>query len=187
MLYIAFSMRAMQGLRGGPDWVAWGDLRYNVEAKAEDPAKATEAELLQMLQAFLIERFQMKYHFETKETSGFALMLGKNGPKLKESKSELVDVTFSPTFKPVPGQPVTLTARRVSMEKLAAIFTQTNERPVIDSTGLAGAYDFTLSWDETAGPTLSTALQQQLGLRFESQKVPISTMVLESAQKPPAN
>jgi uncharacterized protein (TIGR03435 family) len=59
--------------------------------------------------------------------------------------------------------------------------------PVIDKTGLTGDYDFTLSWDETDGPQLSTALQQQLGLKFESQKVPISFLIVESAQKPTEN
>jgi uncharacterized protein (TIGR03435 family) len=59
--------------------------------------------------------------------------------------------------------------------------------PVVDKTGLRGDYDFTLSWDETNGPALSTALQEQLGLKFESQKVQISMFVIESAQKPTGN
>jgi uncharacterized protein (TIGR03435 family) len=59
--------------------------------------------------------------------------------------------------------------------------------PVIDKTGLAGTYDFTLAWDETDGPTLATALQEQLGLKFESQKVPVPFFIIESAKKPSEN
>src|SRR5689334_9635219 len=50
--------------RGGPSWVFEGDVRFNIEAKAEDPAKTTEHQLLQMLQALLVERFQLKFHIE---------------------------------------------------------------------------------------------------------------------------
>jgi uncharacterized protein (TIGR03435 family) len=72
------------------------------------------------------------------------------------------------------------------MPKLADLLTGLGD-PVIDKTGLTGDYDFTLSWDETDGPQLSTALQQQLGLKFESQKVPASFLIIESAQKPTEN
>jgi uncharacterized protein (TIGR03435 family) len=59
--------------------------------------------------------------------------------------------------------------------------------PGIDKTGLDGVYDFTLSWDDDAGPTLPTVLREQLGLRMEPQKVPISNFVIDSAQRPSAN
>ena len=59
---------------------------------------------------------------------------------------------------------------------------------VLDKTGLTGSYDFELSWDEEAGPSLSTALREQLGLRLEPQKdVPGSFFIVDSAQKPEAN
>ena len=61
------------------------------------------------------------------------------------------------------------------------------DRPVIDKTGLPGAYNFALSWDETPGPSLVTALPEQLGLRFESERVPVSLFVIDSAQKPTQN
>jgi uncharacterized protein (TIGR03435 family) len=59
--------------------------------------------------------------------------------------------------------------------------------PGADKTELAGEYDFTLSWNEQEGPDLSTALREQLGLRMEAQKVPVSVFVVDSAQKPSAN
>ena len=79
-----------------------------------------------------------------------------------------------------------MTVRHYSMAMLADALTVFGD-PIFDKTGLTGAYDFTLSWDETNGPQLSTALQQQLGLKLESEKVPGSFIIIDSAQKPSAN
>ncbi len=185
MLSIAFKLRSMQLIQGGPDWVMTGDDRFNVEAKAEDP-KATEEQLLQMLQALLIERFDVKLHRETKQMPGFAMIVAKNGPKLKKAKGDEVNASFSPSFKPVAGQSNTLTALAYSMPMLADLLTQFGQ-PVLDKTGLPGAYDFKLTWDDNAGPTLSTALNEQLGLKFEAEKVPVSYVIVESAKKPTEN
>jgi len=181
---IAWNLRQMQFIKGGPDWALTGFDRYTIQAKAEDPAKATEAQLLEMLQTLLVERFKLKFHLETSEKAGFALVVGKNGPKLKPAKSEDVWVSFGAQLKPFPGQPVDLTTRKFSMAMLANLLSQIGPSQVVDKTGLTGEYDVTLSWDETNGPALSTAVQEQLGLRFEPQKVPISMFVIDSAEKP---
>jgi len=185
LIFFAYKLRSMSMLKAGPDWVASGDDRYDVEAKAENP-KATEAELLQMLQNLLNERFHLKFHRETHDMQGFELLLAKNGPKLKESKAEEARFSISPSGKPIPGQLNTLTAQKYSMTQLADLLAQFGP-PVLDKTGLTGDYDFTISGDDTNGPVLSTALQQQLGLKFEAEKVPVSFFVVESAQKPTAN
>jgi uncharacterized protein (TIGR03435 family) len=179
----AYRVRSMGQISGGPDWIR--DYRYNIDAKAEDPTKATEEQLLQMLQALLTERFGLKMRREMKDMPGYALIVAKNGPKLREAKGQDVSFHFGPNGKPGRG-PNSLTARKQSMPMLADILTMFGE-PVIDKTGLTGTYDFTLSWDETDGPTLGTALQEQLGLKFESQKVPVPFYVIESAKKPTEN
>ncbi len=186
MLGIAFQLHSMGLIKAGPDWVMRGDDRFNVEAKVEDPTKATEAQLLEMLQALLIERFHMKFHRETKDMPGFALEVAKNGPKLRQTQGEDVGWDYGGLGKSAPGQPMMINVRKYSMPMFASLLTQFGQ-PVVDKTGLAGTYDFTLSWDETNGPQLSTALQQQLGLKFESQKVPVSLIVIESAEKPTEN
>jgi uncharacterized protein (TIGR03435 family) len=193
MISIAWNMGSMQLIKSGPDWIGRGDERFNVEAKAEDPSKATQQQLLTMLQNLLLERFQMKYHLETTETAGFALTVAKNGPKLQESKSQETAVVFSApdgsvVFKPSPGRPTSMKARKVAMAMLVNILSGIGGKGQgIDQTGLKGAYDFTLSWDEDAGPSLATALREQLGLRLESVKVPTSYFVVDSAQRPSAN
>lgn len=178
-------------LKTGPDWIQRGEVRFDVQAKAEDP-KATEQQLLAMLQNLLVERFRLKFHSEASETSGLALTVAKGGPKLKPSESEETVAAFAGPngerlARPVPGQPVSLTVRKFSLAALTNVLTLLGSGPVQDKTGLGGTYDFTLSWDENAGPALSTALREQLGLSLESTKVPVSTFVVDSAEQPTAN
>lgn len=186
LIGIAYEIRSMEFLQGGSDWVKSGDVRFNIEAKAEDP-NATEAQLIKMLQALLAERFQLKFHRETIQAPGFALVVAKNGPKLTASKGDEVStIKFSP-FKPREDGPNSATARNCTTAMLAADLTQIQPRPVNDETALTGSYDFKLSWDEVAGPSLVTALQEQLGLRLEAKKVPVSIFVVDSAEKPGGN
>jgi uncharacterized protein (TIGR03435 family) len=174
-------------ITGGPDWVKSGDERFNIEAKVEDPTKATQQQLEAMLQALLIDRFKLKFHREQKDVPGFALVIAKNGSKLKETKSEEVVMSIREAVKPIPGQPIAIKARKYSMPRLADLLTRFGPRQIIDATGLPGAYDFELSWDETAGPSLFSALQEQLGLRLEPRKVPVSYFVIDSARRPTEN
>lgn len=181
----AYQLHSTALIKSAPDWIARGFDRYNIEAKAEDPAKTTEAELLQMLQNLLIERFDLKFHRENIERPGFALVAGKNGSKLKLSTAGEAALNFGPgQEKPMPNSPISMRVRKCSMETLATMLSQLGSGPVLDKTGLKGEYDFVLSWDDSAGPSLSTALQEQLGLRLESQKVPVSFFVVDSAKKP---
>ena len=186
MLFIAYHLHSMGLITGGPDWVKSGDDRFNIEAKVEDPTKATEVQLYEMLQALITERFSLKFHRETKQLPGFSMIVAKNGPRLKEAKGGEEVFAFGPNGKPRPSGLNEVTARGYTMAKLAEILSAFY-KPVVDSTGLTGAYDFKLSWDEDAGPTLATALQEQLGLKLEPQKVPVSYVIVESAQKPSEN
>jgi uncharacterized protein (TIGR03435 family) len=183
LIFIANRARSMAQISGGPDWIKSD--RFNVDAKVEDPSKATEEELLQMLQALLTERFSLKLRRETRDMPGYGLIVAKNGPKLHEAKGDEVSGRFGPNFKPGPG-PNTFTARAYSMPMLADVLMFLGD-PVVDKTGLAGKYDFTLSWDQIDGPTMTTALQEQLGLKFESEKVPVAFYIIESAKKPSEN
>lgn len=81
-----------------------------------------------------------------------------------------------------------MTARKYTIPMLVNLLSAFGSSgPGLDKTELTGEYDFTLSWDDEAGPSLATALRQQLGLQMKPEKVPVSTFVVDSAQKPTAN
>lgn len=192
LIGIAFGV-SMQALKTGPDWIQRGDLRYDIQARAEDPSKTTEKELLTMLRNLLAERFQLKFHYETKEEPGFVLTVAKNGSKLKPSTSDERKLTFTGPNgevmgKPAQGRLVSMTARKVSIPTLMDLLNAFGESGTgVDKTGLTGEYDFTLFWDQDGGPMLSTALRNQLGLIMKPERVPVSTFVVDSAEKPTAN
>jgi uncharacterized protein (TIGR03435 family) len=177
---------SMAMIQNAPDWVIAGADRFNVEAKAEDPAHTTEAQLHEMLQALLAERFQLKFHRENRDMAGFAIVIGKNGPRLREAKGDEVGL-FGNGGKPRPGEPISLKLRGFSMPQLAALLSQIGPGPMADKTGLTGEYDFDLTWDESSGPSLFTALQEQLGLKLEPRKVPVMFFVFDSAERPGDN
>jgi uncharacterized protein (TIGR03435 family) len=187
MVGIAWDI-TMPMLKTGPDWMQRGDERFNLEAKAENPTKTTERQLLQMLQALLIERFQMKFHLEPVLLPGFGLTVAKGGSKLRQAKSQDTENSFGdPKGKPGPDRGM-FKARRYSVHEFVRMLSVFGNRgPGVDRTGLTGLYDFTLTWDNEAGPTLETALREQLGLRMDSEKVPASYFVIDSAKRPSDN
>jgi uncharacterized protein (TIGR03435 family) len=192
MIAIAYRID-LQNIKAGPDWV-WGVDRFDVEGTAENPATATEAQLLLMLQNLLADRFQLRIHRETTQSSGSALVIAKNGPKLKESVGEgkrSLRMSGAAIFKPDALDQKnlnqnTIIAEQVPISQLANTLTGLREvGPVVDKTGLQGLYDFKITWEP--GESLNAVLQEQLGLRLESQKVSIEVLIIDSATKPAAN
>jgi uncharacterized protein (TIGR03435 family) len=157
-----------------------------------------------MLQALLVERFQLRFHRETRQTPVYALVAGKNGPRMKERKPDDGGAPFS---LPIIG--LHMPARNVSMTQFADIL-QTiipltdpdrQDLPVLDQTGLSATFDFDLTWsgdpslsgergatgDPPNAPDLFTAIEEQLGLKLEAKKAPVSILVIDSVDKPSAN
>jgi uncharacterized protein (TIGR03435 family) len=183
---MAWRLHDMYLIQSEPDWIARGSERFNIEANAQDPRRTTEVQLRDMLQTLLIDRFQLKFHRETVEKSGFALVVGKKGSKLWKSTAEELEVLAFITT-PAPGRPAVVDVGKYSMARLAGLLSGLGFGPVIDKTGLTGSYDFTLSWNENTGPALSAALQDQLGLQLEPQKITLSLFVIDSAKRPGEN
>ena len=182
LIGMAWQLNAMSMIQNAPDWVIRGDERFNIQAKAED-SKATEAQLLGMLQNLLEDRFQLKYHRDIHQEQGYALVVGKNGLKLNKSGDGEVE-TLSPFSK---GDPtVRIAARKYTMAMFASFLSTFGPGNVKDETGLPDFYDINLTWNETEGPSVLTAVQQ-LGLRLEPRKIPVAYFVIDSAQRPGDN
>jgi uncharacterized protein (TIGR03435 family) len=208
-------------LSGVSDWL--NTERYDVEAKmdtsvADTLSKLTPAQLKlvqqQMLQTLLAARLNLKIHRETKDEPVYFLVIGKNGPKLQDAKT-----TDTRTFLNADGSPARsrmqigagkggaeeVQAFSTSMKTLGDFLTRQLSRPVLDKTGLTGAYDFTLEWVPETAPTpspdaanavtlpgvpgayLFTALQQQLGLKLEPGKGPVEIIVIDHVERPSEN
>jgi uncharacterized protein (TIGR03435 family) len=190
-----------QMILGGPDWAS--TTPFDIEGKAEDPSTTTEQELHVMLQDLLSERFKLRFHRETRELSALALTVYKNESKLKEAAVDEQPNFSMPTNASISTP--TVTGRKVPIGTLVDFLSLRFGRIVTDETGLKGRFDFTLTWtpDETElapngtpsrsplpdqpGPSLMTALQEQLGLKLESQKLPVALLVIDSALTPNPN
>jgi uncharacterized protein (TIGR03435 family) len=160
-------------LFGGPGWL--GSDRFDLEAKAE---AANENQLRQMLQTLLAERFQLVVHRETREMPVYALMVGKNGTKLREWKEG----------DPIPQFHGSNNFRDQGTMQHFADFLCNGpgvDRPVLDKTGLKGVYSFYAEWDDDQD--FLHAMQEQFGLKLESQKGPVDVLTIDHIEKPSSN
>jgi uncharacterized protein (TIGR03435 family) len=161
----------------GPSWIA--SERYDLEAKAENDATPT-AELRVMLQTLLAERVKLKVHFETRDIPGFILVVAKNGSKLQKSTS-----TDRHSLIGTSGR---VTGKNARIAQLISSLTLRLGRTIVDQTNLDGGYDFLLTWtpdtEDPSGPSLFTALQEQLGLKLQSEKVPTNVLIVDHIERP---
>jgi len=77
LIWAAYDLMPGEEISGGPGWA--GSDRFDIESKAEDPSKTTDAQLQQMLRQLLADRFKLKLHRETREMSGTHLVVARNG------------------------------------------------------------------------------------------------------------
>jgi len=187
---------------GGPKWL--DSERFDIEAKVDSSVieqmrtLSPEQSKLQrqaMFQQLLADRFKLAVHWETRELPVYALVVAKNGPKLQVS-TKPGSGTSSST-----GQ---LTAEGMTLAEIAQALTQELAtelgRVVIDKTGIAGRYDVTLKWtpdasgapadngtENSSGPSIFTAMQEQLGLKLESTKGPVQVLVIDHVEMPSEN
>ncbi|MFC5861304.1 TIGR03435 family protein [Acidicapsa dinghuensis] len=197
---------------GGPAWL--GSAQFEVDAKIDDataqaiggmtPQQAGEARQ-HMMQTMLAGQFHLTVHHEKRDLPVYALVIAEGGSKLHEA-------TPGDTYpKGIHGPGGSsgagmismavgeLTCQAVPIENLTRILTDQVGQHVIDKTGLAGRYDFTLRWlpgavasasngalppPESTLPALQTALQQQLGLKLESATGPVEVLVVDQAEMP---
>jgi uncharacterized protein (TIGR03435 family) len=194
----AFDLQPFQ-ISGAPGW-AHADL-FNIEAKPPATSKSSKSnpnnpklppnpEQRQMLQALLVDRFGLKYNFETREGPVYLLVKTNRELKLSDAK----DKEAYPWAGSVGGGAISgdgLAGTNINMTQLADRLSPYMGRPVIDQTGLTGSYDFKFGYhgDDRTNDLISTILTsvQALGLKLETGKGPVKTLVIQSVEKPSAN
>ena len=170
----------------------------------DEQRKTLDQQMRERVRTLLADRFELAVHHDTKEAPVYVLMVAKGGPKLKEN-TEPRGGRQGMGMRPG-GQ---LTATAAPLPMLANLLSNLMGRPVLDKTGLTAKYDFELHWTPDSGkslvppgapaaaveaqapdpngPTIFTALQEQLGLRLESQKGPVDMIVIDRVEKPSEN
>jgi uncharacterized protein (TIGR03435 family) len=169
-------------IAGGPPWL--DSDRFDIVAKAEGPAQ--KPELMKMLQSLLADRFQLRFHRETRNLPALVLEVAKGGSKLERATGEGSSTNNGR------GR---IEARGATMAHFVEVLSRQTEVPVVDRTGLEGRYNLKLEWtrDQDAatgagtGPSLFTAVGEQLGLRLRSEKAPLQVLVIDRAEKPSEN
>ena len=195
----------------------WFDSEPRYDVAVRIPEGATKEQFRAMMQSLLAERFHLAVHRETREIAAYELTLGKRGARLKETSwkegasTAAAPIDFSKNdasgfvvlnrpslvlnFQAGPkGPEVHVTALAQPLSKLAEMLSGQLRGPVADKTGLSAKYDFTLEYAPDTGPrtddsgaTMQDAIQEQLGLKLEATRGPVSALIVDSAEPPSAN
>jgi bla regulator protein blaR1 len=201
ILMEAYDMQAFQ-IIGGGDWVR--NDRWDIEARAEGTeGRLTRVDRNLMLQSLIADRFHLRAHEESRQAQIYTLEANKRGPKLVEHTGP------DQEFRLGPGG--SLHVKKGGTGALAAWLSRQLRREVLDKTNLKGEYDYSLEWtpeageggpesigqppailldaptSPTDGPSIFTALQNQLGLRLIARKGPVRVLVIDSVEKPDPN
>jgi len=195
LIMMAYRVDARE-ISGGPAWLATDE--YDIEAVAGEEVQVNE-HLGELLQKLLADRFQLTIHREQRMLPAYALTVAKGGSKLKAADAGGGQGTSCEhmgvcNFR---KEPLAQFTRWLSFVVL--------DRPVVDKTGITGTFDFRLKWtpDETqfsalglrapaAGdnanaPPLFEAIQEQLGLKLEPEKIPAEVLVIDHVERPTEN
>lgn len=171
---------------GGPDWI--NTERFQLTGRAEHPVG--DKALMAMLQTLLAERFKLVLHREFRRGETMALEVARNGPKLQPASGGAYSCNNMHDH---------LDAATITMAEFAEILSRNLNLPVLDRTGLAGRFNFSLRWnpdnadvlerDEAAAVLrleVAAALRRQLGLTLTFRKTPVEVLVIDHAERPAA-
>jgi uncharacterized protein (TIGR03435 family) len=173
----------------GPAWIL--SERFDVTAKP--PAGVSGDQFEAMMQNLLAGRFKLQLHREQQERAVYALVVAKGGLKATAAPGEAgAKTNWSRDH---------IEAQHMSMAHFAERLSRVADRPVVDATGVAGAFDFELKWTpdssrakpaENSGaqladlpPSVFTAIEEQLGLKLEPRKAPVEILIVDHAEKVP--
>jgi uncharacterized protein (TIGR03435 family) len=173
----------------GPAWL--DSEKFDISATAPEGASqdqhgpVLERFPLPMLRSLLTERFGLTVHREAKSMAGFGLLAGKKPPE-----SHPMPPQGNSSVNWGDGK---MTSTNASMAQIADFFGRQLGQPVQDLTGLQGTFDLKLLWtlaersaDASAdAPSIFTAVQEQLGLKLQPQKVTVEVLVVDQVERFP--
>jgi len=195
LISFAYDMESDKIL-SGPNWLDWD--RFDVAAKA--PPATTREDLILMLQKLLADRFQLVVRKDIKPMPAYALTVGKGKPKVKEASKSGEPGCQGVPQNPAPGTVpyVVISCHNVTMAAFAEVLGGYARGiyfsdPVVDQTGLNGAWDFDLKFTQrnrlaqagSDGISLFDAVDKQLGLKLEAKKVPLPVLVVDRVNESP--
>jgi len=199
LISFAYSLHAKQ-IIGAPAWFATD--KFDLDGVPDVEGRPSAQQMRMLIQSALTDRFKLTFHNDKKELSVYALEIAKGGPKLTETISQ-PSGPRNFLFRNLGN----LTVSNSTMQDFCnGMQGAVMDKPVVDHTGLTARYDFNLKWtpdesqfeamggfkpptadDPNAPPALSTAMQEQLGLKFEATKAPAEVFVIDHVDKPSAN
>ena len=195
LIFLAYELQYPGQLIGLPEWCH--EDTYDIEARIDGqelPAyqKLSDRErrsyVAPMLRAMLADRFSLKAHHETRLLPVYELMVAKGGAKLKQS-ADPEDVYGMVTDRGL----IRIHAGPIGARFIVGLSDATG-RIVIDKTGLTGYYDIDLKWtpeedqaNGESGPSLFTAIEEQLGLKLVPSKAPVDVVVVDHIERPSEN
>ena len=195
LMMMAYEVNPRQIL-GGPAWVATDE--YDIDLVVADGVQVNQCEEA-VLAELMADRFQLKFHREQRVMAVYVLEVAKGGPKLKAADANSVENSGCEHLGVCNFHKRTLANFARFMQFVVT------DKPVVDKTGVTGEFDFTLKWmpdesqfngmgfrvpvpDGTAPlPGLFTAIQEQLGLKLEPQKIPAEVLVIDHVERPSEN
>lgn len=187
-------------VQGGPAWLETD--RFEIVAKA--PPATSKSTIKLMLQSLLADRFQLVVHNGSAPLPAYVLSVGKAKPKLKEAEgSGDADCKYQeppPNLPPGTITNIQFACHHTTMAELANNLHDWAsgylDKPVVDSTGLKGSYDFDIKWTGRGqlqkagddGISIFDAVDKQLGLKLDLQTAPRPVLIVDSVdQKPTSN
>jgi uncharacterized protein (TIGR03435 family) len=210
LITFAYGLHAKQ-IIGAPEW--FGTEKFDIDGVPDVEGRPNSKQMKLLIQSALTDRFKLTFHNDEKELSVYALVIGKAGPKLTATIHQPAEpVNF--LYRNLGALMVTNATMKDFCDGMQG---SAMDKPVVDHTGLTGRYDFTLNWtpddsqflqmgvpkppppqagagapatpadDPNAPPSLSTAMQEQLGLKFESVRASAPVFVIDHVEKPSAN
>jgi uncharacterized protein (TIGR03435 family) len=186
---------APRQVSGGPSWIESDKLDVTGRPLAEGVPNREQFQAL--IKSLLADRFKLAVHTEKRDLPAYVLTVGNQGHKLTPNTSNSIGPAS--TVRTGLG---TISADNANMGHFAVFLgSSVLDRPVVDRTGLAGRFDFMLNWtpdqspssvapttpDPNAPPGFFTAIQEQLGLRIETQTAPVDVIVIDRVEKPSDN